>query len=57
MKERLIAFLKTYLLFVCIFVVQKPLFMLCYHSLYADASWKDWLRGTAFRSTCRWQDT
>lgn len=43
MKERVIAFLKTYLLFVCIFVVQKPLFMLCYHSLYADASWKDWL--------------
>lgn len=42
MKERLIGFIKTYCLFVCIFVLQKPLFMLFYHSLYADASCADW---------------
>ena len=28
MKDRLIGFIKTYCLFVCIFVLQKPLFML-----------------------------
>ena len=44
MKERLIGFLKTYFLFVCIFILQKPLFMLFYHSLYGDASWADWFR-------------
>ena len=38
MKDRLIGFIKTYCLFVCIFVLQKPLFMLFYKSLYPDAS-------------------
>lgn len=42
MKDRLIGFIKTYCLFVCIFVLQKPLFMLFYKSLYADASCADW---------------
>lgn len=42
MKERLIEFIKTYSLFICIFVLQKPLFMLYYHSLYADVSCVDW---------------
>lgn len=41
MKERLIGFIKTYCLFVCIFALQKPLFMLFYKSLYPDASWAD----------------
>ncbi len=44
MKERLILFVRTYFLFVCIFVVQKPLFMLCYRALYAGDPWTDWLR-------------
>ncbi|WP_300813971.1 LTA synthase family protein [uncultured Bacteroides sp.] len=43
MKERIIGFVKTYLLFVCIFALQKPLFMLYYHSLYADVAWSSWL--------------
>lgn len=43
MKERLIGFIKTYCLLVCIFVLQKPLFMLYYQTQYADASWADWL--------------
>ena len=43
MKDRLIGFIKTYCLFVCIFVLQKPLFMLFYKSLYPDASCADWL--------------
>lgn len=42
MKERLIGFIKTYCLFVLIFVLQKPLFMLFYQSLYPDASCADW---------------
>lgn len=42
MKERVIGFLKTYFLFVCIFVLQKPLFMLYYRSLYSEASVGDW---------------
>ncbi len=42
MRERLIGFIKTYFLFVCIFALQKPLFMLFYHSLYPDASCADW---------------
>ena len=42
MKDRLIGFIKTYCLFVCIFVLQKPLFMLFYKSLYPDASCADW---------------
>lgn len=42
MKERLIGFLKTYVLVVCIFVLQKPFFMLYYQPLYPDISWADW---------------
>lgn len=42
MKERLIGFIKTYCLFICIFALQKPLFMLYYRSLYEDASCADW---------------
>lgn len=42
MKDRLIGFIKTYCLFVCIFVLQKPLFMLFYKSLYPDVSCADW---------------
>ena len=42
MKDRLIGFIKTYCLFVCIFVLQKPLFMLFYKALYPDASCADW---------------
>lgn len=44
MKERLIGFFKTYFLFVCIFILQKPVFMFFYHSLYGDASWADWFK-------------
>lgn len=44
MKERLIGFFKTYFLIVCIFMVQKPLFMLFYQTFYADASAADWFR-------------
>lgn len=42
MKERLIGFLKTYFLFVCIFMLQKPFFMLFYRPLYEGISWADW---------------
>ena len=41
MKERLIGLIKTYILFVCIFILQKPLFILYYSSLYAGTSWAD----------------
>ncbi|WP_303207226.1 LTA synthase family protein [Bacteroides oleiciplenus] len=41
MKERLIGLIKTYILFVCIFILQKPLFILYYSSLYANTSWTD----------------
>ena len=44
MKERLIGFLKTYFLFVCIFMLQKPLFMFFYQTLYEGASWTEWFR-------------
>lgn len=43
MKERVIGFVKTYCLLICIFVVQKPLFMLYYQSQYTDVSCVDWL--------------
>lgn len=43
MKDRLIGFLKTYFLFVCIFALQKPLFMLFYRPLYETASWSEWV--------------
>lgn len=41
MKDRLIGFLKTYCLFILIFVLQKPLFMWYYQSLYTDVSFLD----------------
>jgi len=41
MKDRLIRFIKTYGLIVCIFVLQKPLFMWFYSALYRDSSWAD----------------
>lgn len=44
MKERLIGLVRTYVLFVVLFVVQKPLFMAVYARLYADVAWTDWLR-------------
>lgn len=43
MKDRLIGFLKTYCLFICIFALQKPFFMLFYRSLYEGVSWTEWL--------------
>lgn len=39
MKERLIGLMKTYVLFVFVFVLQKPLFMLYYSSLYGGSGW------------------
>ncbi len=44
MRERIILFLKTYLLFVVIFIIQKPLFMAYYHAQYAEVSWTEWLK-------------
>lgn len=44
MKRRIIGFVETYCLLVCIFVLQKPLFMLYYHALYAETSWTEWLK-------------
>lgn len=38
MKERLIGLVRTYVLFVLLFVVQKPLFMAVHASLYADVA-------------------
>ena len=43
MKERLMGFLKTYFLFVCIFALQKPFFMLFYRKRCAMCSWTEWL--------------
>ncbi|MDE7103380.1 MAG: LTA synthase family protein, partial [Bacteroidales bacterium] len=44
MRARLIELVKTYLLFLGIFALQKPLFMLCYRTLYAGVSCADWGR-------------
>ena len=44
MIERIILFFKTYLLFVVIFIIQKPLFMAYYHAQYAEVSWTEWLK-------------
>ena len=44
MKERLIGLIKTYLLLVCIFVIQKPLFIWYNFSLYEDVAVADWFR-------------
>lgn len=43
MKKSLLIFIKTYLLFVLIFLIQKPLFMIYYHDLYQSASFVDYL--------------
>lgn len=48
MKERVIGILKTYVLFVCLFVLQKPLFMLFYSQFYDSCSWLDWFRVIAY---------
>lgn len=42
MKKRIIQFLTTYFLFVLLFALQKPIFMLYYHDLYHDASFGDY---------------
>ena len=44
MKKRIIQFLTTYFLFVLLFVLQKPIFMVYYHDLYTDASLGDYFR-------------
>lgn len=44
MKERITGLLKTYFIIVAVFVVQKPLFMLYYHTLYADIAWSEWIK-------------
>lgn len=43
MKERIYFLLKTYVLFIFLFVVQKPLFMLFYHDLFHGCSFIDYL--------------
>lgn len=42
MKKRFIQFVKTYFLFVLLFVIQKPIFMAYYHSSYNNISWTDY---------------
>ena len=42
MKKRILQFLTTYFLFVLLFVLQKPIFMVYYHELYTDASIGDY---------------
>ncbi|MFV0546591.1 MAG: LTA synthase family protein [Bacteroides sp.] len=44
MKKRLILFVTTYLLFLVIFIFQKPLFMLYYHELYEKTSAFDFIK-------------
>jgi len=44
MKDRLILFFKTYFLFVLIFIIMKPLFMLYHHALYHTVSFVDYLQ-------------
>ncbi|MDR0894862.1 MAG: sulfatase-like hydrolase/transferase [Prevotellaceae bacterium] len=44
MKERILGLVKIYVWFLLLFVLQKPLFMLFHHSLYADAGWIDRLQ-------------
>jgi len=43
MKDRFYFLLKTYALFILLFVIQKPLFMLYYHDLYHGCSFMDYL--------------
>lgn len=42
MKRRLIQFVTTYFLFVFIFILQKPIFMVYYHTLYNKVSTLEW---------------
>lgn len=42
MKRRLVQFITTYILFVFIFILQKPIFMAYYRALYHDVSWTGW---------------
>ena len=42
MKRRLKQFITTYLLFVLLFIIQKPIFMVYYHRIYESASWTDY---------------
>ncbi len=44
MKDRIVELAKTYLTFLCVFALQKPLFMLFYHALYGGAAFADWGR-------------
>ncbi|WP_303014890.1 LTA synthase family protein [uncultured Bacteroides sp.] len=44
MKKRIIQFLITYFLFVLLFTLQKPIFMVYYHDLYNDVSFGDYFR-------------
>jgi phosphoglycerol transferase MdoB-like AlkP superfamily enzyme len=43
MKKYLLLFLKTYLLFILIFIIEKPLFMLFYHDIYREVGLVDFL--------------
>jgi phosphoglycerol transferase MdoB-like AlkP superfamily enzyme len=43
MKTRIIKLIFTFVAFVLLFALQKPLFMLFYHSLFTEASGADWL--------------
>ena len=42
MKDRLMIFIKTYVIIVCLFVMQKPLFMCIYHTLFSDVALAGW---------------
>lgn len=43
MKDKIIKFVKAYLLFILIFLVQKVLFMIWYREIYADSTFTDYL--------------
>ena len=43
MKDRLLLLIKNYLCFLLIFILQKPLFMAYYHSLYGKYGGAEWL--------------
>lgn len=43
MRKALTRFVGTYVLFVVVFVLQKPIFMFCYHKLFKDAAFSDYL--------------
>ncbi len=42
MKKRIVEFITTYILFVVIFLLEKPLFMAYYHTLYSADSGAEW---------------